>query len=79
LSVGADDGEGDGDAVKGAVALDGAPPAGPPAAARSPGEPRDAVASAEHERLRWVPLGEIDALRMPQGYRNSINAWEAST
>jgi mutator protein MutT len=41
--------------------------------------PRDAVASAEHERLRWVPLGEIDALRMPQGYRNSINAWEAST
>ena len=40
---------------------------------------RDAVPSAEHERFRWVPRAEIDALPMPQGYRSSIHAWEART
>jgi len=37
---------------------------------------RDAVLSAEHARLRWVPLAEVDALPMPQGYKHSIHVWE---
>lgn len=36
---------------------------------------RDAVVSAEHERLRWVPLGEVDRLPMPDGYKASIRRW----
>jgi len=37
---------------------------------------RDAVVSAEHSRLRWVPLAEVDTLAMPEGYRASIRRWE---
>jgi mutator protein MutT len=40
---------------------------------------RDAVVSAEHSRLRWVPLGEVDTLAMPDGYRASIRRWTART
>lgn len=39
--------------------------------------PRDAVVSEEHSRLRWVPLAEVDSLRMPAGYRRSIATWAA--
>jgi 8-oxo-dGTP pyrophosphatase MutT (NUDIX family) len=38
---------------------------------------RDAVVSAEHSRLRWVPLAEVDMLAMPEGYRASIRRWAA--
>jgi mutator protein MutT len=37
---------------------------------------RDAVLSAEHARLRWVPIAELDALPMPPQYRQSIHTWE---
>jgi mutator protein MutT len=37
---------------------------------------RDAVLSAEHSRLRWVPIGELDTLPMPPEYKQSIQAWE---
>jgi 8-oxo-dGTP pyrophosphatase MutT (NUDIX family) len=36
---------------------------------------RDAVLSGEHQRLRWVPLAEVDALAMPEGYKSSIRRW----
>jgi len=36
------------------------------------GEP---VLSSEHEELAWFPLGDVDALRMPAGYKRSIAAW----
>jgi len=36
---------------------------------------RDAVVSAEHARLRWVPLAEVNALAMPEGYKSSIRRW----
>ena len=36
---------------------------------------RDAVVSAEHTRLRWVPLAEVSALAMPEGYKSSIRRW----
>lgn len=36
---------------------------------------RDAVLSAEHTRLRWVPLAEVGALAMPSGYKASIRRW----
>jgi len=32
----------------------------------------DAVLSDEHRELRWFPLGEVDSLRMPEGYKASI-------
>jgi 8-oxo-dGTP pyrophosphatase MutT (NUDIX family) len=35
----------------------------------------DAVLSDEHKELRWFPLAEVDALRMPDGYKSSIRAW----
>jgi 8-oxo-dGTP pyrophosphatase MutT (NUDIX family) len=35
-----------------------------------------AVLSDEHKELRWFPLAEIDALRMPEGYKTSIKSWE---
>ena len=38
-------------------------------------EERDALISDEHDRLRWVALSELDALRMPVGYKRSIRAW----
>jgi 8-oxo-dGTP pyrophosphatase MutT (NUDIX family) len=36
-----------------------------------------AVLSDEHKELRWFPLAEVDALRMPDGYKASIKAWSA--
>ena len=36
---------------------------------------RDAVLSHEHKQVGWFPLGEIDALRMPEGYKNSVRRW----
>jgi 8-oxo-dGTP pyrophosphatase MutT (NUDIX family) len=38
----------------------------------------DAVLSDEHKELRWFPLAEVDALRMPEGYKASIRSWSAS-
>jgi 8-oxo-dGTP pyrophosphatase MutT (NUDIX family) len=38
-------------------------------------EERQAVISHEHDRLRWVPLSELDSLTMPAGYKRSIRAW----
>ena len=38
-------------------------------------EERPAVISDEHDRLRWVPLSELDSLTMPGGYKRSIRAW----
>jgi 8-oxo-dGTP pyrophosphatase MutT (NUDIX family) len=35
----------------------------------------DAVKSHEHKQLRWFPLAEVSALRMPEGYKTSIAAW----
>jgi 8-oxo-dGTP pyrophosphatase MutT (NUDIX family) len=35
----------------------------------------EAVLSDEHKELRWFPLADIDALRMPEGYKTSIKAW----
>ena len=37
----------------------------------------DPVLSDEHRELRWFPLAEIDALRMPEGYKASIRSWSA--
>jgi hypothetical protein len=37
----------------------------------------EAVLSDEHKELRWLPLAEIDALRMPDGYKASIRSWSA--
>ena len=37
----------------------------------------EAVLSDEHKELRWFPLAEIDALRMPEGYKASIRSWSA--
>jgi 8-oxo-dGTP pyrophosphatase MutT (NUDIX family) len=37
----------------------------------------DAVLSDEHRELRWFPLADIDALRMPEGYKASIRSWSA--
>ena len=36
-----------------------------------------AVLSDEHKELRWFPLADVDALRMPDGYKASIRAWSA--
>lgn len=38
---------------------------------------REAAVSHEHSALRWVPLPEIDALKMPSGYKRSIRSWAA--
>ena len=35
----------------------------------------EAVLSDEHTELRWFPLGEVDGLRMPDGYKKSIRTW----
>jgi 8-oxo-dGTP pyrophosphatase MutT (NUDIX family) len=35
----------------------------------------EAVLSDEHQELRWFSLTEIDALRMPEGYKASIRSW----
>jgi 8-oxo-dGTP pyrophosphatase MutT (NUDIX family) len=36
---------------------------------------RPAVLSDEHTRLRWVPLDEVESLKMPDGYKASIRCW----
>jgi 8-oxo-dGTP pyrophosphatase MutT (NUDIX family) len=36
----------------------------------------EAVLSDEHKELRWFPLAEIDALKMPEGYKTSIRSWQ---
>ena len=35
----------------------------------------EAVLSDEHTELRWFPLGEVDTLRLPEGYKASIRSW----
>jgi mutator protein MutT len=35
----------------------------------------EAVLSDEHKELRWFALDEIEALRMPEGYKASIRSW----
>ena len=37
----------------------------------------EAVLSDEHKELRWFPLSDVDALRMPDGYKASIRSWSA--
>ena len=37
----------------------------------------EAVLSDEHKELRWFPLTDVDALRMPDGYKASIRTWSA--
>ena len=37
----------------------------------------EAILSDEHKELRWFPLAEIDALKMPEGYKASIRSWSA--
>jgi mutator protein MutT len=36
---------------------------------------REPVISEEHDRMRWVPLSELDNLTMPAGYKRSIRSW----
>ena len=38
---------------------------------------REARLSHEHKQLRWFALGEVDTLRMPEGYKASIRSWAA--
>jgi 8-oxo-dGTP pyrophosphatase MutT (NUDIX family) len=35
------------------------------------------VLSDEHKELRWFPPADVDALRMPDGYKASIRTWSA--
>jgi 8-oxo-dGTP pyrophosphatase MutT (NUDIX family) len=37
----------------------------------------EAVLSDEHSELRWFALGDVDELRMPDGYKKSIRTWAA--
>jgi 8-oxo-dGTP pyrophosphatase MutT (NUDIX family) len=39
---------------------------------------REARLSHEHKQLRWFALDEVDALRMPEGYKASIRSWAAA-
>ena|SRR5436190_4219884 len=43
----------------------------------SESSPDEAVLSDEHKELRWFSLGEIDQLKMPDGYKESIRAWSS--
>jgi len=38
---------------------------------------KEPLLSHEHKELRWFPLAEVDALRMPEGYKRSISSWAA--
>ncbi|HEU4720506.1 MAG TPA: NUDIX domain-containing protein [Gemmatimonadaceae bacterium] len=38
----------------------------------------DAVLSAEHVQLAWIALVDVGGLRMPAGYKRSIERWAAS-
>ena len=35
----------------------------------------EAQLSDEHKELRWFPLGEVDSLKLPDGYKASIRTW----
>ena len=35
----------------------------------------EAILSDEHLEMRWMPLAEVDGLRMPEGYQKSIKSW----
>jgi 8-oxo-dGTP pyrophosphatase MutT (NUDIX family) len=35
----------------------------------------EAVISDEHKEIRWFPLSQVPALRMPEGYKASILSW----
>jgi ADP-ribose pyrophosphatase YjhB (NUDIX family) len=37
----------------------------------------DASLSDEHKEMRWSALAEVDGLRMPDGYKRSINTWSS--
>jgi mutator protein MutT len=37
--------------------------------------PRDVVLSHEHQHLAWVPVPGLAALRMPEGYKHSVQCW----
>lgn len=37
----------------------------------------DPVLSDEHSEMRWVPLGDVEGLNMPVGYRRAIASWSA--
>lgn len=36
---------------------------------------RQAVLSHEHKQLQWFPLAEVESLRMPRGYKVSVQSW----
>ena len=36
---------------------------------------RDPMLSDEHSEMRWIPLGDLDGLNMPAGYRRAIESW----
>jgi mutator protein MutT len=36
---------------------------------------RDAVLSHEHKQVGWFPLQQVGALRMPEGYKGSVQCW----
>ena len=38
-------------------------------------EQREPVISEEHDRMRWIPLSELDNLTMPMGYKRSIRSF----
>lgn len=38
-------------------------------------EERKPVISHEHDRMRWVPLSELEVLTIPDGYKRSIRSW----
>jgi mutator protein MutT len=35
----------------------------------------EAILSGEHKEMRWFPLADVDALRMPDGYKRSVRSW----
>ena len=39
---------------------------------------RQAELSDEHTHLAWIPLADVHALRMPDGYKASIARWAAA-
>jgi len=38
---------------------------------------REARLSAEHTRLEWIALADVEGLNMPSGYKDSIRRWAA--
>ena len=40
---------------------------------------RHAVLSPQHTRFRWVPLGELETLTMPQGCKTSIRRFSGAS